>query len=210
MDLIKIARDNEKAKSIIKMVSLIEERIKTQDKDKLAALIVADYYEVIKELITALLLTEGYKTLSHKDLIDYLKNYKEFNHFELAILDDLRVLRNRITYDGFFVESSYLKRNEENIKKIIDKLKGLLNKKLNFKEMNKKVKNEENIKNNNQIKLVLYAAISILTIFIFSLTYSLILTGDVSYASNNTNVTEQFRSEFKKESVHIYGLKSTI
>ena len=138
MNLIKITHDNEKAKSIIKMVSLIEERIKIQDKDKLAALIVADYYEVIKELITALLLTEGYKTLSHKDLIDYLKDYKEFNNFELAILDDLRVLRNRIAYDGFFVESSYLKRNEENIKKIIDKLKGLLNKKLNFKEMSRK------------------------------------------------------------------------
>ena len=138
MNLIKITPDNEKAKSIIKMVSLIEERIKIQDKDKLAALIVADYYEVIKELITALLLTEGYKTLSHKDLIDYLKDYKEFNNFELAILDDLRVLRNRIAYDGFFVESSYLKRNKENIKKIIDKLKGLLNKKLNFKEMSRK------------------------------------------------------------------------
>ena len=71
MDLIKITPDNERAKSILKMISLIEGRIKSQNKDKFASLIVVDYYEIIKEMTTALLLTEGYKTLSHKDLIDF-------------------------------------------------------------------------------------------------------------------------------------------
>lgn len=37
MDLIKITPDKERAKNIIKMVELIEERIKIQDKKKMAA-----------------------------------------------------------------------------------------------------------------------------------------------------------------------------
>lgn len=131
MDLIKITPDKEKAKSIIKMVSLIEERIKSQEKSKMAALIIADYYEIIKELITAILLVDGYKTLSHKDLIDYIKGkYKEISSYEISIMDDLRVLRNRISYEGFFIEPSYLKRNEQPFILLISKLKKLIEEKL--------------------------------------------------------------------------------
>jgi len=131
MELIKITPDKEKARSILKMVSLIKERIKKQERDKMAALIIADYYEIIKELITAILLIDGYKTLSHKDLIDYIKEkYKEFSIRELSVLDDLRVLRNRIAYEGFFIEPSYLERNEPLFKEIIGKLENLIERKL--------------------------------------------------------------------------------
>lgn len=131
MDLIKITPDKEKAKNIVKMVSLIEERVKSQDKIKMAALIISDYYEIIKELITAVLLIDGYKTFSHKDLIDYIKEkYPEFNAHETSTLDNLRVLRNRVVYEGFFIEPSYLNRNENFFKQIIIKLKNLVIKKL--------------------------------------------------------------------------------
>jgi len=131
MELIKITPDKEKARSIVKMVSLIKERIKKQERDKMAALIIADYYEIIKELITAILLIDGYKTLSHKDLIDYIKEkYKEFSIHEISVLDDLRVLRNRIAYEGFFIEPSYLERNEPLFKEIIGKLENLIERKL--------------------------------------------------------------------------------
>jgi len=131
MELIKITPDKEKVRSILKMVSLIKERIKRQERDKMAALIIADYYEIIKELITAILLIEGYKTLSHKDLIDYIKEkYKEFSIHEISVLDDLRVLRNRIAYEGFFIEPSYLERNEPLFKEIIRKLENLIERKL--------------------------------------------------------------------------------
>ncbi len=131
MDLIKITPDKEKARSILKMISLIEERIKKQEKERMAALIIADYYEIIKELATAILLIDGYKTLSHKDLIDYLEeNYKEFSTHEISVLNDLRVLRNRIAYEGFFVDPSYLDRNESLFKTMIQKLRNLTEKKL--------------------------------------------------------------------------------
>lgn len=127
MDLIKITSDKERAISILKMISLLEERIKTQDKLKMAVLIVSDYYEIIKELITAVLLTDGYKTLSHKDLVDYLKErYSQFDANEISVLDDLRILRNRITYEGFLIEVPYLNRNESLFKNIINKLKNIL------------------------------------------------------------------------------------
>ena len=131
MDLIKITSDKEKAKSILKMAALIEERVSKQNEEKMTALIISDYYEMIKELITAILLIDGYKTLSHKDLIDYIKEkYKEFNAREISILNDLRVLRNKIAYEGFFVEPFYLKRNESIYQEIIKNIKELIMKKL--------------------------------------------------------------------------------
>ena len=133
MDLIKISPDKEKARSILKMISLLEERIKTQEKKKMAALIITDYYEIVKELITAILLSEGYKTLSHKDLIDYLKErYSvQFSVNDISNLNDLRVLKNRVDHEGFFIEPSYLEKNEDLFKNIIKKLKEMLIDKLN-------------------------------------------------------------------------------
>ena len=131
MELIKITPDRERAKNILKMVSLLEERIRKQNRKKMTALIIADYYEIIRELITAILLIDGYKTLSHKGLVDYLKDkYSEFSTHETSLLDNLRILRNRVTYEGFFVDMPYLTRNEGFFKKIIKKLKTVINKKL--------------------------------------------------------------------------------
>lgn len=124
MDLIRITPDIEKAKNILKMISLLEQRINTQDQQTMAALILTDYYEIVKELLTALLLIDGYKTLSHKDLLDYLQEkHFECTSHELSLLNDLRILRNRVAYEGFFIEPSYLIRNEPHFKEIIKKLK---------------------------------------------------------------------------------------
>jgi len=131
MDLIKMTPDKEKARSILNMVNLIEERIKIQDKNKMSALIITDYYEIIKELITAILLIEGYKTLSHIELIRYIENNrKEFTEEDISVLDNLRILRNRVTYEGFFINTSYLERNEISFKEMIKKLKNLISMKL--------------------------------------------------------------------------------
>ncbi len=130
MDLIKITPDKERARNILNMIALIEERVKLQNAEKMAALIISDYYEIIKELITAILLVDGYKTLSHKDLIDYVKeNYKEFSQHEISVLDNLRILRNRIAYEGFNIEKPYFSRNESLFKSIIIKLRKILEEK---------------------------------------------------------------------------------
>ncbi|MBS3057191.1 MAG: hypothetical protein J4415_01025 [Candidatus Diapherotrites archaeon] len=131
MELIKITPDKEKARNILQMSLLIEERIALEDRKRMMTLIIADYYEIVKELITALLLTDGYKTLSHKDLIEYMEeNHPEFSAHEISVLDDLRVLRNKVSYEGFFADPSYLERNEPLFKSVIRKLRNIIKKKL--------------------------------------------------------------------------------
>lgn len=131
MELLKVTPDKEKARSILKMILLLEERIKIQDRNRMTALILTDYYEIVKELITALLLLDGYKTLSHKDLFEYFnKNYKTFSSWEIAVLDDLRVLRNRIAYDGFQVSHPYLDKNEITFKDCIRRLQEIIQKRI--------------------------------------------------------------------------------
>lgn len=131
MDLIKIAKDTERVKSILNVVELIEKRIEKEDKSLFFPLILFDYYEIIKELITAILLCDGLKTLSHKDLIEYIEqNHKEFDKEETISIDKLRILRNRIVYEGFQISKNYLINYEPLFKRIIKKLKVLINNKL--------------------------------------------------------------------------------
>lgn len=84
-------------------------------------------YEIIKELITALMLLDGWMTLSHESLIRYLaENYVEFTDEELDFLDGFRKLRNDIGYRGQQVAPEFLKRHEEIISEITEKLTALI------------------------------------------------------------------------------------
>ena len=129
--LIKIKSDKERAISLVKLAKLRYEKIKTFDEEKESSLIAEGYYEVSKELITAIMFIDGYKTLSHKDLIEYLElNYKTyFSELDIKLLDQFRKLRNNIVYYGVFVESSYIKRNNKYINKLISKLFNIYEKK---------------------------------------------------------------------------------
>ncbi len=63
--------------------------------------------------------------------MDYInEKYRDFTAHEISILDNLRVLRNRIAYEGFSIEPAYLGRNEIFFQAIIGKLRNLLEKKL--------------------------------------------------------------------------------
>ena len=78
-----------------------------------------------------MLLIDGYKTLSHIELIEYIKNNpKEFTEENISILNNLRILRNRTFYEGFFIDISYLEQNEISFKEMIKKLKNLIDMKL--------------------------------------------------------------------------------
>ncbi|MCZ7392084.1 MAG: hypothetical protein ABOK23_10575 [Candidatus Methanoperedens sp.] len=132
--IIKTAPDREKAKSILKMVETTLEMIDTIDPKKFTSHVVKEYYEVIRELITVILLLDGYKTQgegAHKKLIEYMKkNYAEFRGHEISLIDDLRVIRNKIAYNGFFVTDDYLDRRRQEILTLIDKLRIIIYKKL--------------------------------------------------------------------------------
>src|SRR3989344_5297695 len=120
----KVVKDKEKAMSLLKLIELREKNIKNLEKEEFATLIVEGYYEIIKELITAIMSVDGYKTLSHELLVGYIaKFYKEFSMFEINTMDQLRKTRNDIAYRGIIINMDYLERNEKPILKIIRALK---------------------------------------------------------------------------------------
>ncbi|MBW2965578.1 hypothetical protein KY342_00575 [Candidatus Woesearchaeota archaeon] len=132
--LIKITPNKEKAKSILKMVENTLDMIRIIDVSKFSSNITKEYYEIIRELISIVLLLDGYKTIgegAHKKLIEYLEsNYNQFGNYEILLIDDLRKIRNKIAYDGFFVKEEYIQRNLEDIQKIISKLKEIISKRI--------------------------------------------------------------------------------
>lgn len=131
--LISVTPDKKKANSILKMVDTTLEMISVLDVSKFSSHVTKEYYDVIRELIGVILLLDGYKTYgegAHKRLIDYLKHYKQINEYELSLIDDLRITRNKIAYDGFFVKEEYIKRKVKDIEEIIKKLKFIIKKKM--------------------------------------------------------------------------------
>ncbi len=134
-NLIKITPNKEKAKSILKMVDTTLNMVRDINVSKFSSNVTKEYYDIIRELITVVLLLDGYKTYgerAHKKLVDYLRiNYKEFNEYEISLINDLRITRNKIAYDGFFVEKDYIGRKIKDIQEIVGKLKSIIEKKLN-------------------------------------------------------------------------------
>jgi len=123
----KVDIDIEKIKSILKMAKIEQDIIKVIPVNNDSASKVAkDYYEIIKELMTALLLSHGLKSINHECLISFLKQKYPKHEYEVKIIHDLKSVRNRVSYDGFFVKKDYLDSNKLEFKHIIDLLKKLI------------------------------------------------------------------------------------
>ena len=128
----KIKPDRQMASAIFRM---IEVRMKALEelkgRQEVASLIVEDYYEIIKEALTALMAIDGYKTLSHEVLISYLKEfYPQFSDAEILLADNLRKTRNKIAYKGFFVPPDFVERNDEKMRDLALKTITVLKEKL--------------------------------------------------------------------------------
>lgn len=123
----KVEVDYERIKSIIKMCSI---RLKTTKKiilDKeTASIIASDYYEVIKELLTALLLKNGLKSNNHECLISFFKYKYPKYEYEVQAMHQLKNIRNRVSYEGIFVKKEYIETNKLEIEHIIDLLNKLI------------------------------------------------------------------------------------
>lgn len=123
--------DKEQAKSLLRMVELREKNLPALAAPVFSTLRTEAYYEIVKELITAILAIDGWKTTSHEMLIGYVaKNCTELEASEVSLLDQLRQARNDIAYRGIMINPEYLKRNEEIIQNVIAKLKKIVHTKL--------------------------------------------------------------------------------
>ncbi len=128
----KIRPDSEKARALIKMTVLHEKRAQMTPLPDMATLLVEEYYEIVKELITAIMSCDGWKTTSHEFLIGYLaKFYPEFYAAEIVLIDQLRQMRNDIDYRGVMINPEYVERNKTVILDVITKLKDVTNKRIN-------------------------------------------------------------------------------
>ncbi len=131
--IIKVIPDKEKTKSILILVKERESFVSTIDSEKFPTNAAENYYEIVKELATGLILLDGFKTIgdsAHKELIDKLRDYDEFTEEEIIFLNDLRIKRNNSSYDGKKIDPSYLKNNKAMILEIIEKLKSTILKNL--------------------------------------------------------------------------------
>lgn len=131
--IIKVKQDIKKVESILEMVENREKSISFLDYKKFSTIIAETYYEIIKELSSALILFDGFKSVgekSHKDLINFLLKYETLSMADVSLIDDLRIKRNKSSYEGKSIEALYLQRNQKKILQIIKKLKTLINNKL--------------------------------------------------------------------------------
>ena len=131
--IIKITPDKEKVKSILQLTREREDFVSTIDHEKFSTNASENYYEIVKELANALLLLDGLKTTgeyAHKDLIDYLINYKEFTESDILFMNDLRIKRNNSAYEGKKVDPNYLANHKKRILHLIENLKKTIKERL--------------------------------------------------------------------------------
>jgi len=129
-EIFKISKDKERAEDLFEMAKERLELLKLIPKDK-AYKIIEEYYEIIKELLTAIMYIDGCKTLSHIKLIEYFSsNYKELDENQIKLIDTSRKFRIGIVYYGRKISQEFLINNEDEIKNIISILMKLVRGKL--------------------------------------------------------------------------------
>jgi uncharacterized protein (UPF0332 family) len=85
------------------------------------------YYEVVKELLIALMLKNGLRSRNHQCLFTFFD--KEYNYdTEVNLMSQMNFLRNRLNYYGEAIEFDYFKENYKSFEKLIDLLMNLITK----------------------------------------------------------------------------------
>jgi len=92
-------------------------------------IIAENYYEIIKELCVALALIEGVKFIgesAHKELITHTRKYDEIFDRDREIIQDLRIRRNKSSYEGKPFDEIYFVNHKNKILEIISKFRLLV------------------------------------------------------------------------------------
>lgn len=81
--------------------------------------IIEQYYEIIKELLTAFMLKGGYKSNNHQCLFTYFYIKNPNNEYDVMLIKKLGYLRNRSQYYGEKIPSSFYDNKKNDIIEII-------------------------------------------------------------------------------------------
>ena len=119
--------DNDKIESLIETAN---RRLKFLSKNKVnkenVSFIIEGYYEVIKELLTAFLLSKGLRSKNHQCLISYFYNHCHEYEAEAYIISQMNYLRNRLEYYGELISIEFYEKNKYEFKHIIKLLNDLI------------------------------------------------------------------------------------
>lgn len=118
--IIRVTPDREKATSMLNLASSRKEFLETIDKKRFPTMAAETYYEILKELTSAILLLEGIRTKgenAHKELLEEVNRRGIITPMENNLLNDLRIRRNDSYYEGKQVELNFI----ENKKELLDK-----------------------------------------------------------------------------------------
>jgi len=117
-----VRKNPEQANSLLELANKRFESIEKRKDYEYPQLLLEDYYETIKELVSALLTIHGYKSYSHECLISFMKEFypNTLTQSQLRFLDDLRRLRSDILYRGRDIAEDYLHRNISDIELILE------------------------------------------------------------------------------------------
>lgn len=130
-DVFKIKKDKMRAEDLYLRAKDRFEFISFYPKEKVYK-IIEESYESLKELLTSLMYLEGYKTLSHIKLIEFIQDkFNLFSDKEFRLINNLRKFRNGTMYYGEKISSGFLDNhfneiiflNKKLIKFVRDKLK---------------------------------------------------------------------------------------
>ena len=120
-------KDEERIKSIVRSALNRFEFVKSIKVDERnSSYVVENYYEVIKELLIALLLKNSLKSKNHQCLISYFyKNYPQYE-FEANLILKMSYLRNRLDYYGELIELEFYTKHKNDFIKIVEIINNLI------------------------------------------------------------------------------------
>lgn len=122
----KASVDPEKIHSIVEMAQERLEFVKSiKVTEKNASFVFDDYYEIIKELLIALMLKSGIRSKNHQCLFTFFDKNFDYS-FEVNTMKQMNFLRNRLNYYGERIEFSYFRENYKSFEKIIKLLLKLI------------------------------------------------------------------------------------
>jgi len=122
-----VSVDEDKVKSMISLAKERDEFVKSIEINKKnVSFLFDDYYEIIKELLVALMLKKGMRSKNHQCLFTFfIQEYPSYEA-EVNLISQMCFLRNRLDYYGERVEFSYFKENYKSFEEVIKLLFGLL------------------------------------------------------------------------------------
>lgn len=122
-----VSVDTEKIDSIVELACERLDFVRSISvTEKNVSFLFDDYYEIVKELLVALLLKNGRRSSNHQCLFSFFARKYSTYEAEIRVIQQMNFLRNRLNYYGERVSYAYYKENYKSFERIIVLLLGLL------------------------------------------------------------------------------------